>query len=212
MDLTEYALFCFGTLFVIVDPVAAVPAFIAMTASHSIPDRVRTARLACLVTSGLLGLFAFIGQPLFRTLGVSLPALQVAGGLLLLLVSLDMLRAQRSPVQETAEETAAGVNKHDVAITPLAIPMMAGPAAISSAILLGSQAQSWLQRAVLLACIGAVGLVSYLILALAGRGTRWLSPIAEKIITRLMGLLLAALAVQFIINALRDIGLLVGRT
>ena len=86
MDLTEYALFCFGTLFVIVDPVAAVPAFIAMTASHSIPDRVRTARLACLVTSGLLGLFAFIGQPLFRTLGVSLPALQVAGGLLLLLV------------------------------------------------------------------------------------------------------------------------------
>lgn len=211
MDVTEYALFCFGTLFAIVDPIAAVPAFIAMTVSHSISDRVRTARVACLVTAGLLGLFAFIGQPLFRILGVSLPALQVAGGLLLLLVSLDMLRAQRSPVQETAAETAAGVDKHDVAITPLAIPMMAGPAAISSAILLGSQAQSWLQRSVLLTCIGAVGLVSYLILALAGRGTRWLSPIAGKIIARLMGLLLAALAVQFIINALRDIGLLAGR-
>jgi multiple antibiotic resistance protein len=212
MDLTEYALFCFGTLFVIVDPIAVVPAFIAMTVSHSVPDRLRTARMACLVSGGLLGLFAFIGQPLFRILGVSLPALQVAGGLLLLLVSLDMLRAQRSTVQETAEETAAGVDKDDVAITPLAIPMMAGPAAISSVILLGAQAQSWVQRGVLLACIGAVGLASYVILALAGQGTRWLGPIAGKIIVRLMGLLLAALAVQFIINALHDLGLLPGRS
>ncbi len=208
MDLTEYALFSFGTLFVIVDPVAAVPAFIAMTAQHGVPDRVRTARLACLVTAGLLAAFSVAGQQFFRIIGVSLPALQVAGGLLLLLVSLDMLRAQRSAVQETAEETAAGVSKHEVAITPLAIPMMAGPAAISSVILLGAQAQDWVHRAVLLACIAAVGLVSFLVLALAAQGTRWLSPIAERIITRLMGLVLAALAVQFIFNAFREVGLL----
>ena len=208
MDLTEFALFSFGTLFVIVDPVAAVPAFIAMTAQDSVPDRVRTARLACLVTVGLLAAFSLVGQQFFRIIGVSLPALQVAGGLLLLLVALDMLRAQRSPVQETAEETAAGVSKHDVAITPLAIPMMAGPAAISSVILLGAQAHAWAQRAVLLGCVAAVGLASYAILALAAQGTRWLGPIAEKILARLMGLLLAALAVQFIFNGFREIGLI----
>lgn len=208
MSLTEFALFSFGTLFVIVDPVAAVPAFIAMTAQYSVPDRVRTARLASAVTAGLLAVFSLVGQTFFRVIGVTLPALQVAGGLLLLLVALDMLRAQRSAVQETPAETAAGVGKDDVAITPLAIPMMAGPAAISSVILLGAQAHDWMQRAVLLGCVAAVGLASYIILALAARGTQWLSPIAEKILTRLMGLLLAALAVQFIFNAFRDVGLI----
>ncbi|MFQ5991731.1 MAG: MarC family protein, partial [Nitrospiraceae bacterium] len=185
---TEYALFAFGSLFVIVDPVAAVPAFVAMTARDSVTVRLRTARVACLVTVGILTGFAFLGQILFRALGVTLPALQVAGGLVLLLVALDMLRAQRSAVQETAEETAEGASKDDVAITPLAIPMMAGPGAISAVILLEAQAADWLQRGTLLGCVVAVGLSSYVILALAARGTRWLSPIVEKIITRLMGL------------------------
>ena len=203
MRLTEYALFAFGSLFVIVDPVAAVPAFVAMTARDSVTIRLRTARVACLVTVGILTGFAFLGQILFRALGVTLPALQVAGGLVLLLVALDMLRAQRSAVQETAEETAEGASKDDVAITPLAIPMMAGPGAISAVILLEAQAADWLQRGMLLGCVVAVGLSSYVILALAARGTRWLSPIVEKIITRLMGLLLAAVAVQFIFNALK---------
>jgi multiple antibiotic resistance protein len=117
------------------------------------------------------------------------------------LVALDMLRAQRSAVQETAEETAAGVGKDDVAITPLAMPMLAGPGALSTVILLEAQAQSWSHRGVLLLCLVAVGLTSYVTFALAGQGARWLSPIAEKIITRLMGLLLAAVAIQFILNA-----------
>ncbi len=208
MDPTEFALFSFGTLFVIVDPVATVPAFIAMTAQHTVAERIRTARLAATTTVGLLATFSLAGQSFFRIIGVSLTALQVAGGLLLLLVSLDMLRAQRSPVQETAAETAAGVGKHDVAITPLAIPMMAGPAAMSSVILLGAQAHGWLQHIILLGAVAAVGLSSYAILALAAKGTRWLSPIAERIMARVMGLLLAALAVQFILNALRDVGLI----
>jgi multiple antibiotic resistance protein len=122
-----------------------------------------------------------------------------------------MLRAQRSPVQETAEETAAGTTKDDIAITPLAVPMLAGPAAISTVILLEAQATTWAQRAILLACLVAVGLASYIIFALSARGAKWLSPIAEKIITRLMGLLLAALAVQFLFNGLKGEGGLLGR-
>jgi multiple antibiotic resistance protein len=211
MRLAEYALFAFGSLFVIVDPIAAVPAFLAMTARATMEERRRTARVACLVAVGLLAGFALVGQSLFKVLGITMPAFQVAAGLVLLLVALDMLRAQRSAVQETAEETAAGVSKDDVAVTPLAMPMLAGPGAISTVILLDAQAQTFTQQIILFICLGAVGLLSYLTFALAGQGARWLGPIAEKIITRLMGLLLAAVAIQFIFNAVKSEGGLLSR-
>src|SRR5262245_57277034 len=107
MTPAEYGLLAFSSLFVIVDPVAAVPAFLAMTTRHSVSQRLHMARIACLVAVGILAGFALIGQSLFTLLGITLPAIQVAGALVLLLVSLDMLRAQRSAVQETAAETAA---------------------------------------------------------------------------------------------------------
>ena len=206
MTLAEYALFAFSSLFVIVDPIATVPAFVAMTARSSIRERLRMAKVACLVMVGVLAAFALVGQSLFSLLGITLPAVQVAGALVLLLVALDMLRAQRSAVQETAEETAAGTTKDDIAITPLAIPMLAGPAAISTVILLDAQATTWTERGLLLACLAAVGLASYITLALGATGAKWLNPIAEKIITRLMGLLLAALAIQFLFNGLKGAG------
>ncbi len=211
MTLTEYALFAFSSLFVIVDPVAAVPAFVAMTSRDTVAQRLRMARVACLVMVGLLTGFALVGQTLFNLLGITLPAIQVAGALVLLLVALDMLRAQRSAVQETAEETAAGSSKEDIAITPLAVPMLAGPAAISTVILLEAQAATWAHRGMLLACLVLVGLASYIIFALGATGAKWLSPIADRIITRLMGLLLAALAVQFLFNGLKGDGGLLGR-
>jgi multiple antibiotic resistance protein len=206
MTLTEYAVLAFSSLFVIVDPIAAVPAFLAMTARDTISQRLRMARVACFVAVGILAGFALAGQFLLSLLGITLPAVQVAGALVLLLVSLDMLRAQRSPVQETPAETAEGATKEDIAITPLAVPMLAGPAAISTVILLEAQAISWAYRGVLLACVTLVGLASYVTLALGASGARWISPLAEKIITRLMGLLLAALAVQFLFNGLKGEG------
>jgi multiple antibiotic resistance protein len=206
MSPTEYAVLAFSSLFVIVDPIATVPAFLAMTARDTLAQRLRMARVACLTAVGILAGFALIGQWLFSLLGITLPAVQVAGALVLLLVSLDMLRAQRSPVQETAAETAEGATKEDIAITPLAVPMLAGPAAISTVILLDAQASSWLFRGVLLACVTLVGLASYITLALGASGARWISPLAEKIITRLMGLLLAALAIQFLFNGLKGEG------
>lgn len=211
MRLTEYALFAFSSLFVIVDPIATVPAFLAMTARNTVEQRLRTACMACLVMVGFLTGFALMGRSLFNLLGITLPAIQVAGALVLLLVALDMLRAQRSPVQETAEETAAGSRMEDIAITPLAVPMLAGPAAISTVILLEAQAATWAQRGILVACLVAVGLASYSIFALGARGAKWLNPIAGKIITRLMGLLLAALAVQFLFNGLKGEGGLLAR-
>ena len=123
----------------------------------------------------------------------------------------SLLAVAGSTEERPAAETAAGTSKDDIAITPLAIPMLAGPAAISTVILLETHATTIMLRAVLLGCLVLVGLASYSILAIGARGAKWLNPIAEKIISRLMGLLLAALAVQFMVNALTgDQGLLRG--
>lgn len=205
MTLPEYALLAVSSLFVIVDPLATVPAFLAMTPSDTPEQRIRMARVACCVMGGVLIVFAAAGQWIFKFLGITMPAFQVAASLVLLLVALDMLRAQRSRVHETSEETAAGVEKTDIAVAPLAIPMLAGPGAISTAILLQNQATNATQRAVLYLSILGVSLASYLILRVSARGARWLSPIAMNITVRIMGLLLAAVAIQFMLNAVKEL-------
>ncbi len=209
MDLLKYMLFSAASLFVIIDPIATVPAFLAMTAKDTVEARVRMARLACVIAAAVLMLFVLTGQTLFRLLGITLPAFQIAGSIVLLLVALDMLRARRSRMRETAEETDAGVEKEDIAITPLAVPMLAGPGAISTSILLHTRSPDVPHTAALLVCILAVCMASYVVLRLAATGAdRFISPIGMKIVERLMGLLLAALAIQFAINGLTALGLI----
>ena len=202
MSLTEYTLFAFSSLFVIVDPIAAVPAFVAMTPNDAPAAQSRMARMACAVAAGVLVLFAFAGKWIFKVLGITLPAFQIAGSILLLRISLDMLYARRSAAQETDEEVEAGAAKDDIAITPLAVPMLAGPGAISTSLILLNQARGVEQRLALLACIMAVCGLSYVIFHVAIQGARWLSPLAVKLVTRLMGLMLAAVSVQFALNGL----------
>jgi multiple antibiotic resistance protein len=205
MRLSEYVLLAASSLFVIVDPLATVPAFLAMTPNDTPEQRIRMAGIACCVMTAVLLSFAIGGRWIFKFLGITMPAFQLAASLVLLLVALDMLRAQRSRVQETREETAAGTEKTDIAVTPLAIPMLSGPGAISTAILLNQQAVDATQRAALYACIVGVSLVSYLVLRLAARGPNWISPIAMSIVVRVMGLLLAAVAIQFALNAIKQL-------
>lgn len=207
-DLTQYSILAFSSLFIIVDPIAVIPAFIAMTPDETPESRKRMAGLACAVMAGVLILFAVAGKWIFKVLSITMPAFQIAASILLLLVALDMLRAQRSRVQETSEETEAGTSKTDIAITPLAIPMLSGPGAISTVILLQTRAKDPLQIGLLYICILLVSLASYLILRVAARGARWLNPIALRIATRIMGLLLAAVAIQFMLNGLQDLGLI----
>src|SRR6185437_15146067 len=125
-------------------------------------ERQRMAALACTVMAGVLIVFAAAGKWIFHFLSITMPAFEIAASVVLMLVALDMLRAQRSRVQETKEETAEGAHKTDIAITPLAVPMLAGPGAISTVILLQSRAGSDVfKRAALFGCILAVSLVSY---------------------------------------------------
>jgi multiple antibiotic resistance protein len=211
MSLIEYILFAFSSLFIIIDPVATIPAFISMTPDDSAEDRQRMARLACTVMAAVLIVFAVAGKWIFKFLSITMPAFQIAASIVLMIVAIDMLRAQRSRMQETKEETAEGSRKTDIAITPLAIPMLAGPGAISTVILLQARAADWVQRGALFGCILGVSVVSYLILRFAARGARWLSPIALRITTRIMGLLLAAVAIQFLLNALQELGVQLAR-
>src|SRR5712671_560689 len=153
MTLMEYIFLASSSLFVIIDPLATVPAFLAMTPTDTPEARIRMAGLACCVMAGVLIVFAVAGKWIFKFLGITMPAFQLAASIVLLLVALDMLRAQRSRVHETREETAAGVEKTDIAVTPLAIPMLAGPGAISTAILLQNRATNAAQHLALHVCI-----------------------------------------------------------
>jgi multiple antibiotic resistance protein len=205
MTLGEYSILAFSSLFVIVDSIGTVPAFLAMTQHNTPEERSRMARLACLLATCVLIFFSLTGMWVFKIMGITLPAFQIAGSLVLFMIAHDMLRARRSTVKETAAETEEGINKDDVAITPLGIPMLAGPGAITTTILLQSRAQNIMQILALYASIIAVGLISYGILHIAAKGARFMTPIAMKITTRLMGLLLASVAAQFLLNALKEI-------
>jgi multiple antibiotic resistance protein len=201
---TEYLLLVPVSLFAIVGPVSASAVFLAMTPENTEVERIRTARLACLVATGVLFFFAISGELLFKAIGITVPAFQVAGGLLLFTIAMDLLRAQESPTKLTAEEKHEGANKEEIAVTPLGVPLLAGPGAISTVILLNNRADYWYEKLYLYFCISAVMFVSFLILQVAAKGARRLSPLFLKVSNRLMGLLLAAIAVQFVFNGIKS--------
>lgn len=210
MNLGEYILLAGSSLFVIVDPLATTPAFLAMTPNDTPEQRLRTAKVACCTMAAVLLAFSVAGTVIFKIFSISMPAFQIAASIVLLIIALDMLRVQRSRVQETREEKQAGTESNDVAVAPLAIPMLAGPGAISTTILLQNEAQTISQRVALYGCILAVSIATYLIFRLAVRSARWMNPIAMSIAIRIMGLLLAAIAVQFMLNAAKQLHIISG--
>lgn len=201
--MVEYAFLTFGSLFAIVDPFAAIPTFLAMTTRDTAEQRRRMARTACITCAGVMAAFAFLGPAIFRLFGITLPAFQIAGGLVLLLSALDMIRAQKSAMRETPEEFAEGMSKDDIAITPLAVPLLAGPGAITTSMVLAGRASGTSQKMIFYVLIALVAVISYWVLTLAAESAKKLSPTILNIITRLMGLLLAAIGVQLILSALK---------
>lgn len=199
----EFALLTLTSLFAIVDPFASVPAFLAMTPNDTPQQRMKMAKSASLMAAATLLVFAFAGQWIFKLFGITMPAFQLAASVVLLLVALDMLRAQPSRMRETSEETSAGAEKNDIAITPLAIPMLAGPGAMTTVILFQGQAETVARNLILCGSILVVALSAYVVFRLSARGASWLSPIALRIVNRIMGLLLAAVAFQFGLNAIK---------
>ena len=206
-SLLPFSLVAFTSIFALVDPIAAVPTFLVMTAHTERGRRSHTALRAAWTCFFVLSIFALAGPFIFQMFGITLPAFKIAGGVVLGLIGLDMLRARRSPVKETPGETSEGTEKEDAGITPLGVPMLAGPGAISSVTVLMTQNADWAHRGVVLAAVATASLVSFLVLAAADRVGSYLHETGIRILTRLMGLLLTAIAVQFILDGLRDVGM-----
>jgi multiple antibiotic resistance protein len=194
-----------SAVFFIVDPFAATPAFLAMTAGYEHARRKQMARRASLTCLVILSVFATVGKYLFRIFGITLPAFKFAGGLLLLLVALDMLQARRSRTRETPEEQSGASETEDVGIIPMGIPMLAGPGSISTVMVLVGQAPQWRDAIPVIFGIVLTSLVCYVVLVSADRVEAVLGQTGIRIVTRLMGLMLTAIAFQFFVSALVDL-------
>ena len=211
--LVRFSVLALSSIFFLVDPFAAIPSFLAITHSADAVRRKRMARKGALTCFIVLTCFAVGGQLIFRMFGITLPAFEIAGGLILLLIGLDMLEARRSPTQEAKGDTEEATAKEDAGIVPLGIPMLAGPGAISSVMVLVGQVPSlwhW-EMAAILGSITLTSLISYWVLAAAGRVRQVMGETGIRILVRIMGLLLVALAMQFFVNGLTDLGLIVSR-
>ena len=152
--------------------------------------------------------FAIGGQYIFRMFGITLPAFEIAGGIILLLIGLDMLEAKRSATQESSEEATEAASKEDAGIVPLGIPMLAGPGAITSVMVLVGQAQTKWQMVAILSSIAITAVVCYLVLGHSDRVAKALGETGIRILVRIMGLLLVALAVQYFVNGMADLGVI----
>jgi multiple antibiotic resistance protein len=206
----RFAVLALSSIFFLVDPFAAIPAFLAITESADPVRRKRMARKGALTCFIVLTGFALGGQLIFRMFGITLPAFEVAGGLILLLIGLDMLEAKRSPTQEAHGDTEEATAKEDAGIVPLGIPMLAGPGAISSVMVLVGQVPSlwdW-EMGAILGSIAFTSLVTYWVLGSASQVRRVMGETGIRILVRIMGLLLVALAMQFFVNGLTDLGVI----
>jgi multiple antibiotic resistance protein len=192
------------SLFVIVDPIAVVPLFLAMTADDTPAQRTKMAARAAAVAGVTLSVFAILGDGLFAFLGISIGAFRIAGGVLLFLLAVDMLRAKPSRQRTTPEETAEGVHKPDVSVFPLGIPMLAGPGSITVVMMERAAAGGLVAHAAVFVAIALVAAVSFAALATATRIERALGRTGMNVLHRVLGLLLAAIAAQLVVDGVVD--------
>jgi multiple antibiotic resistance protein len=201
-DALAFTLSTVTTLFFVVDPMAAAPIYLSMTATDSAEHKRRTALRAAIATFVTLAVFAALGGLIFRLLGISLGAFRIAGGLLLFLLAVDMLRAQRSRQRTSPEEEIEGVDKPDISLFPLAIPMLAGPGSISTVMVLVSRVEHYWHYGVILLAVTLTAIGVYYVLRGALMIERRLGQTGLNVLQRVMGLILAAVAVQFVVEGI----------
>lgn len=195
----------FVTLFVIIDPFAVLPMFISLTRSDSLASKRRTALKASIIATILLLTFAFVGDTLLDAMGISEPAFRIAGGFLLLLAAIEMVVAKSSGIRTTTgDEAEEAAHRDDISVFPLAIPLIAGPGGLTSIVVLMRQAENIsfsAQLGVILVLI-IVLLITYLSLLVGDRILRILGVTGTNVMTRVFGIILAALAIQNMINGI----------
>lgn len=196
----------FTALFVVIDPIGMAPLFIAMTPGLNAKERRGIAFRACSVAIGILVVFALFGEQLLGFIGISMPAFQIAGGVLLFLTALDMLFERRQARRQDKTDENSGI-ENDPSVFPLAIPLIAGPGAIATIILLVGQSDGLAEFGATIGVMCAVVLMVFILFNIASPIERLLGRTGINVVTRLLGMLLAALSVQFILDGLQGFGL-----
>jgi multiple antibiotic resistance protein len=206
----ELAIRAFTTFFATIGPVDVAALFAVLSASAAGKQRRSMALKGTLIATVLLLSFILFGAEVLRWMGISLPALRTAGGILLLLMAIDMVFARPSGMTSTTvAETTEAEHKPDISVFPLATPLIAGPGALGAAVLLTAEAQAdWVLEVLVIAALLAVMAITLALLLIAAQLHRFLGVTGQNVISRVVGVLLAALAVQFLFDGVRTSGLL----
>ncbi|HUW51048.1 MAG TPA: NAAT family transporter [Sulfuricella sp.] len=192
----------FMALVIIVNPVSALPLFVSMTASNTEAEKKNIARIASFSVAVVLVLAALIGQPLLAIFGITIASFKVGGAILILLMSISMMHAAPNREKQTPEEAREAVDKENIAVVPLAIPLLSGPGAISTTIVYATERSSPAHLGMIILCCLLVALATWMALRLATPVSKWLGETGVNIAIRLMGLLLAAVAVEILASGL----------
>ncbi|MWD26103.1 NAAT family transporter [Aquicoccus sp. SCR17] len=204
---SAFLITAFVTLFVVIDPVGLSPLFVALTPGMTQPERRVIGLRACGIALALLFVFTLFGEAVLDFVGISMPAFRIAGGILLFLTALDMLFERRTKRRENQAEEEE--DRPDPSVFPLAIPLIAGPGAIASVILLSGQRPGIEGLALVMGVALAVVALVFVMFLLSGLLERALGRVGINVVTRLLGMLLAALSVQFVLDGLKAFGFVV---
>ncbi|ACC71928.1 MarC family protein [Paraburkholderia phymatum] len=193
----------FISLLALINPVGAIPFFLSLTSQQSIAEQRRTIRVASISVFCVIAVSTLLGQQIIRFFGISIGALEVGGGIIMLLMSISMLNAQVGNARSTPEERHEAELKDNIAVVPLAIPLLTGPGSISTVLVYSASYPHWYERISLIAIGAVIAALCFGSLSLAEPIARWVGRTGINIGTRLMGLMLSALAVEFIVNGLK---------
>lgn len=193
----------FISLFALINPLGAVPFFLSLTAQQTEAERRHTIRIAAVSVFCVIAVTTLLGQQIIDFFGISVGSLEVGGGIIMLLMAISMLNAQIGNTRSTPEERDEAESKNSIAVVPLAIPLLTGPGSISTVIVYAANARHWYDRLGLVAIGAALALICFFAMRLAEPIAHWIGRTGINIVTRLMGLMLSALAVEFIVDGLK---------
>ena len=199
--MVELFVSAFVTFFVVIDPPGCAPIFAGLTKDHPAAQTRAMAFRSVAIAAGILLFFGLLGEALLRALGISLAAFRVAGGIMLFLIAIDMVFERRTERRETRASNVDSEHE-DISVFPMAIPMIAGPGSIASIMLLSARSNGLEQSLVVMAALAAILLLTLVALLAAGRLMQLLGAKLEAMVTRLLGVILAALAAQFVIDGI----------
>lgn len=204
-EYTNFASFAFATLFSVIDPIGNVPLFLVITQHNTFDERKHIVKKAAFFCSLILTCFLVTGNLILAIFHITIGAFKIAGGIIIFIISLQMLFAFRPGQKTSPKEEEEAIEKEDVSVFPLAIPLLSGPGAITTVILLRSSCQTLVHYIIILAVIVLISVFTYFILRQSPRLMKIMGQTGINILTRLMGLLLSVIAVQFVINGIKSV-------